>query len=86
METGPLDTTDDQGPTIEFENFAVGQALAPGQDLVAVVEDSSGVNVLGSVAANSILADFDESSPATDEDFSASTEASDWDYRVVYDV
>jgi hypothetical protein len=66
VERGALDTDDDQGPAIEFENFDLGQGLRVGQELVAVVEDSSGVNVLGSVAANSILADFDESGVSID--------------------
>jgi hypothetical protein len=66
VERGALDTEDDQGPAIEFENFSLGQGLRPGQELVAVVEDSSGVNVLGSVAANSILADFDDSGVSVD--------------------
>jgi hypothetical protein len=66
VERGALDTQDTDGPVIDFENFSLGQGLRPGQDLVAVVEDSSGVNVLGSVAANSILAEFDESGVSID--------------------
>jgi hypothetical protein len=66
VEKGALDTDDSDGPTIGFSNFSVGETLNPGQDLIAVVEDSSGVNVLGSVAANSILAEFDESGVSID--------------------
>ncbi len=66
VEKGALDTDDSEGPRIRFSNFNIGQTLAPGQDLIAVVEDSSGVNVLGSVAANSILAEFDESGVSVD--------------------
>lgn len=63
---GELDTEDSDGPTIEFENFVLGEVLSPGAELVAVIQDSSGVNVLGSVAANSILAEFDESGASVD--------------------
>jgi hypothetical protein len=66
VEKGALDTDDNVGPEIEFSNFSIGETLHPGQDLIAVVEDSSGVNVLGSVAANSILAEFDESGVSVD--------------------
>lgn len=63
---GAISGNDSEGPVIAFENFSVGEALNPGQDLVAVIQDSSGVNVLGSVGANSILAEFDESGISLD--------------------
>lgn len=66
VEKGELDTQDGTGPTIEFENFASDQSLSPGAELVAVLQDSSGINVLGSVAANSILVEFDESGASID--------------------
>jgi len=63
---GSLEGDDREGPTIDFVDYAPGQALDPGQDLTVAIEDSSGVNVLGSVGANSILAEFDESGISVD--------------------
>jgi hypothetical protein len=66
VRAGALDTNDKTGPTIEFQDFAPGQVFRPGAELVAAIEDSSGVNVLGSVGANSILAEYDRAGVSVD--------------------
>ena len=58
--------TDFVRPGHEFVPFARAHQTVMNEAEVAVIEDSSGVNVLGSVAANSILADFDDSGVSVD--------------------
>jgi hypothetical protein len=56
-----IDSDDEEGPTVtlSFENDA--SQVTPGTMLTAVLEDPSGINVLGTQPSNSILLEQDDS-------------------------
>jgi Peptidase family C25 len=63
---GTPDTNDNRGPTIDLQFANNARRVTPGMTLMASLQDSSGINVLGTVPANSILIEFDTSGAQTD--------------------
>ena len=60
------DSDDREGPKIQLAFEGEARTVQPGAVLEAVIEDPSGVNVLGTVPANSILVEFDGQGVSTD--------------------
>lgn len=63
---GTPDTDDAEGPRIELRFANDARAVTPGMGIRATIEDPSGINTLGTVPANSILIEFDDSGIQTD--------------------
>ena len=61
-----LDTDDREGPRIELGFERGARRVQPGSVLEAVLEDPSGINVIGNAPATSILLEFDDSGISTD--------------------
>ncbi len=66
VERGVADTDDSQGPTIHLEFANGARQVTPGMEVLATIDDPSGINVLGTVPANSILLEVDNSGVQTD--------------------
>jgi hypothetical protein len=66
VERASADSDDQTGPAITLRFEGDARRVQPGSVLEAVIEDPSGINILGTVPANSILVEFDQRGVLTD--------------------